>query len=120
MAELSVTRGVILVNGDLIFPTRGKPPKEVKGYNVDTKNPYVFHPIMPECEFRKEEVHTVPCCAGRPYSTCTKEEPPVMTNYSQCSECQGTPDLTEEVLDIAEGNYEPEESDSGDGSILIE
>ncbi len=39
-------------DGDLFAPQRGRPPEPPKGYCRDERDPFLFHPIFSECEYR--------------------------------------------------------------------
>jgi hypothetical protein len=40
------------LNGDLLFPRRGDPPKAINGYIRDKGDEYVFHPVVKNCKHR--------------------------------------------------------------------
>lgn len=42
----------ILSNGDIVFPARGNPPHPLQGYKRDSRDPYLFHPILTPCGHR--------------------------------------------------------------------
>lgn len=39
-------------NGELLFPHRGDPPKNIQGYIKDTGDPYIFKPLIKPCIYR--------------------------------------------------------------------
>lgn len=39
-------------NGDKYAPRRGRPPEPPEGYCQDERDPFLFHPILVECEYR--------------------------------------------------------------------
>lgn len=79
--------GRILDDGCIVFPRRGKPPACPDGYDSDPGNPYVFHPIKFDCEYRtrrKIKPHCNEC--KRTKMWCTKIES-YMT-YFGCMKCR--------------------------------
>jgi len=52
----------LLKNGDKFAPPRGKPPACPEGYIRDRGDPFLFHPIIPECGFRDEKAIDRKCC----------------------------------------------------------
>ena len=52
----------MLENGTLVFPKRGPPPRCPDGYDVDPNDPYVFHPVWPDCIHRFQRAFT--CQSG--------------------------------------------------------
>lgn len=50
-----------LPNGDKFAPRRGSAPPPPEGYCTDSKNPYLAHPILPDCEDRFMSKETLSC-----------------------------------------------------------
>lgn len=50
-----------LINGDIVFPNRGRAPQEPEGYYRDKGDPFLFHPIIVTCKHRKIESSVLPC-----------------------------------------------------------
>lgn len=73
------------LNGDLLFPRRGDPPKAINGYMRDKGDAYVFHPIMKSCKFRNS-VWTKVCGGMIQKHTCTKFSIP--TCLADCVVCK--------------------------------
>lgn len=46
----------LLHNGTLIYPRRGRPPEVPEGYLQERGDPFILHPIIKECKFRKSEI----------------------------------------------------------------
>lgn len=42
----------LLSNGDMFAPQRGIPPQPPEGYCQDSKNLFLYHPILDECNYR--------------------------------------------------------------------
>lgn len=60
-------------NGDIQFIHRGNPPMVVPGYEPDDGDPYLFHPILPPCNYRKMVLLVLSCCPnGKQVKQCTK------------------------------------------------
>ncbi len=80
-----------LMNGDIIFPHRGKPPEKITGYMVDPKDEYFFHKIYPKCDFRIYRTVPTPCGAKKYHYFCTKildeNDNNTITNYYRCEKC---------------------------------
>lgn len=46
-------RPTILADGSIEYPKGDtKPPAEINGYRRDTDNPWLFHPLWPQCSLR--------------------------------------------------------------------
>lgn len=63
-----------LPDGSIQFITRGLPPTEVPGYEVDEGDIYLFHPILTPCQARIfKQMNDSSCCpTGRKVRHCTK------------------------------------------------
>lgn len=85
--ELAKAGGRIQMNGDILFPTRGKPPIVPKGYYADSHTPFVLHPEMPECADRTFQIISTRCCRENKVFTCQIDGQ--ITNYIRCSDCKG-------------------------------
>lgn len=59
--------GILLSDGTLVFPVKGKPPRPVQGFVRDSSNPYAFKPILASCMYRKiDDVFYQKCgCTGQ-------------------------------------------------------
>jgi len=76
-----------MMNGDLVFPQRGEPPKQVPGYMIDEHIPFVQHRIYKDCEQRYYKDVSSACCKGtkRVYF-CKLDD--FVTNYIRCGQCE--------------------------------
>ncbi len=64
---------ISLANGDIQFIKRGDPPMVVPGYEVDAGDPYIFHPVLPPCQYRTFKLLVLSCCpSGKNVRHCTK------------------------------------------------
>jgi hypothetical protein len=72
-------------DGTRVFPPRGNPPAEMPGYIRDEGNPFVFYPILPECELRVQQYVLTQCCGKQhAYWACKADG---LAGYRKCSQC---------------------------------
>lgn len=112
---METPKGMVLDNGDLIFPIKGLPPKEVEGYFRDEYNPYVFHPVFPECEHHAYEDHPKPCCKHYHINVCrdpvklesaqAKQDGFKYVSYAQCCDCSGKKNESIQNLEKAQEGF---------------
>ena len=48
--------------GSITFPHRGLPPNPPDGYERDSGDPFLFHPILEDCSFREIKSIKTSCC----------------------------------------------------------
>jgi hypothetical protein len=76
-----------LPTGEMFAPRRGKPPDVPLGYDRDSGDPFVFHPIVYTCEHREEQKENCKNCSGTVYfKYCNKNR--VRVTKGQCKDCQ--------------------------------
>ena len=77
---------IILKNGTIVFPKRGKPPTEtIAGYEQDPKDPYVYYPLFVECDQRTCVQILKPCGKFRLAHMCKVLDREVSVNF--CDDC---------------------------------
>jgi hypothetical protein len=85
------TRYTKLDNGDIVFPTRGIPPKYIEGYTQDPGDPYLFHLNYRDCVHRQDAIKITPCKKKIPFRLCSLKGIKVDAIYCQsCQDCQCT------------------------------
>jgi hypothetical protein len=72
-------------DGTRVFPVRGKPPPEMPGFERDSGNPFVMHPILPQCPIRISQQIITECC-GRVHSYWACQAGGLAT-YKHCKRC---------------------------------
>jgi len=76
-----------LPNGDVFAPRRGYPPPAPEGYDRDTGDPFLYHPILTACQYRVEKSRGCEGCSGtRIYKWCDRDNQQVYPG--DCKECQ--------------------------------
>jgi hypothetical protein len=70
-------------NGLIIAPHRGKAPQPPEGYEA-TKDPFIFKPILVECEHRSFVVTNTTCCGRSTRMKCDLSTQYI--NYATCHE----------------------------------
>lgn len=55
----------LLHNGTLVYPRRGRPPVVPEGYYQERGDPFILHPIIQECKFRKSVISVGGECGCR-------------------------------------------------------
>ena len=75
-----------LPDGTIIYPMRGKHPACPSGYEQLPGEPYMFQPILYECEYREDREKIQPC--GKKYAAkyCTKNQ--IYVNRGNCQVCR--------------------------------
>jgi len=74
-----------LPNGSLSATRRGKAPPAPTGYFQDPKNPYVYHPILEDCDYREKRPPDIKCCGASSYLYCNYFKKKVTRGI--CHEC---------------------------------
>jgi hypothetical protein len=72
-------------NGDLFAPQRGVPPKPPEGYCQDSKNLFLYHPILEPCHFRVDFRETLGCGKLEIGTFCDFYE--IVVNGGNCKDC---------------------------------
>ena len=82
-----MNRGRLMMNGDLMFPKKGKiPPIPEADYMPDPNDPWVHHRIYKSCRFRTFINIPSPCGCKHYHYTCTLDQFP--TTYLLCDKCE--------------------------------
>ena len=79
----------VLPNGIMFAPRRGPPPPVPEGYEIYNNDPYIFAPILPECEHREFKQPDSRCCGQAKYLYCNYYGKRV--TRTQCVECNSDP-----------------------------
>jgi len=76
------------INGILSAPQRGSPPVETPiGYKRDPRNPFMFFPIINDCEYRKITTKQTQCCGKKKSWHCLAQDGKRVT-AGVCKRCQ--------------------------------
>lgn len=75
-----------LANGDLLFPMRGSPPKDIPGFIRDEKDPYLFHLDLEPCTYRTTNQFKRPCGKLTTFMYCNHFKKNIQP--SECAICE--------------------------------
>ena len=74
------------MNGDLIYPKKGKqPPDPIEGYMADEKDSWVHHRIYKSCKYRSFVNTPTPCGVKRYTYFCALDN--FITQWNKCNTC---------------------------------
>ena len=80
---------VRLKNGILAYPRLHVPPESIAGYKVDPRDPYVFYPIIPKCDYRITiMVRDKTCHCDKPCSFCKNGLERQVNLFADCYKCK--------------------------------
>ena len=85
-------------NGDKFAPRRGKPPKPPEGYCQDSKNLFLYHPILDACDYRTPFKEKLSCGKLDIGTFCDRDER-VVTG-ADCLACVPAPVEIEDAKEI--------------------
>ena len=74
-----------LPNGDKFAPHRGRPPEPPEGYCRDERDPFLFHPIISECEYRVPYEVNLNCGRNIPALFCDFKGDDIL--LKECIKC---------------------------------
>lgn len=75
-------------NGFLIAPRRGEIPTPPDGYEVAVGDPFVFLPVLPNCDYRERRIIQRSCCGAMERVFCNKIHE--FTTRTGCQECKNS------------------------------
>ncbi len=78
----------VLPNGDIVFPKRGSPPRDIPGYVRDPGDPYVFNLDLESCEHRCFRHYLRPCGKTGTTMYCNKFNKSITAQ--NCLDCEYT------------------------------
>ena len=80
-----MSKGVMMMNGDLVFPKDDCPKEASAGYLVDQSIPWIHYRIYKPCRFRSSVNIPTPCGARRDNYYCERQD--TMTTFKVCDPC---------------------------------
>ena len=76
-----------LPNGDKFAPQKGVPPEPPEGYCIDSKNPFLAHPILKACQYRFIAKETLSCGKVLGIIECSHPSKNNIVNQLICFRC---------------------------------
>lgn len=78
-----------LSDGTLIFPHRGNPPPDQRGYTRDPGDAFIFYPTLVDCVHRERRQSKGGCCSS-PYLYCAALGRRIAP--ATCESCKASPE----------------------------